>query len=221
MINPEEQNSSDEQVVAEFLKENPAWLATQTELLKTLSLHDQSDGTISLADRQLQQLRDENKTLKKDLNDFLGNARENETLLHNTFELCLQLLCSNELKTLFDELALQIKDRFGVANIHLSLFDEQFGEEFYRSEDDLKAALGDNYPASKAITGRLRESGRDYLFGEGNGVSSVALIPLTTDRRLGVLAFGSQDEHHFAPEKGDLFLQLFAKTLTLWLTKQA
>jgi uncharacterized protein YigA (DUF484 family) len=219
-MNPEEQLRTDEDLVTEFLKSNPSWLASQADLLNRLNLHDQSNGTISLADRQLQLLREENKLLKKDLSDFLGNARENETLLHNTFELCLQLLCSKDLTSLFNELETQSKARFGVSNIRLCLFDSAYGEDFYQAIDDVKKALGDHFPEIQAITGRLRAAGRSYLFGDNNQVSSVALIPLKTDKHLGLLAFGSEDEHHFAPEKGDLFLQLFAKTLSLWLAQQ-
>ena len=49
--------------------------------------------------------------------------------------------------------------------------------------------------------------------------SSVALVPMSGNETFGLLALGSPDEQHFAPENGDLFLSLFARTLSLWLSQ--
>ena len=64
MTEPELQPIDEAQIAADFLKKNPDWIASQPDLLKCLELHDPAKGVISLADRQLQQLRDENKILK-------------------------------------------------------------------------------------------------------------------------------------------------------------
>lgn len=214
------QSAEQEQAVKDFLSENPGWLATQPELLRDLDLHDQSDGTISLADRQLQQLRRENDLLKQDLTRFLGNAHENEALLHKSFELCLNLLCAYSIDDLFKLLSEQVQELFAISHVRLCHFDDNDSNSFAISKESVKEALGDHFPTKGAITGRLKQAGRDFLFEDSNGVASVALIPFSTEEHGGLLAFGSADEHHFAPENGDLFLNLFARTLTLWLEQQ-
>lgn len=205
---------SEQQIIA-FLRQQPDWLAGQPDLLKEISLHDQSNGTISLADRQLQQLREENKLLKQDLNNFLANARDNEALLHKTFELCLTMLCATDLSDLFNTLKLQLAEQYDIQHVRMYLF--QGESAFYQDRQTVKDALGDHFPDSNSITGRLRQAGRDFLFDQPDQVASVALIPIKADNSQGLLAFGSHDERHFSPENGDLFLQLFARTLTLWL----
>ena len=88
--------------------------------------------------------------------------------------------------------------------------------------DDAKAALGDYLPDQEIVTGRLRQFQREYLFSDdADAVASVAMIPFSSDTTSGFLALGSEDEQHFAPENGDLFLSLFARTLSLWITQNS
>ena len=219
MSEPELKPIDEAQIVSDFLKKNPGWLASQPELLKQLELHEQNGGVISLADRQLQQLRDENKLLKQDLNDFVANARNNEELLHKIFKLCIALLYQPDEQGLSDHLTEACAELFAINHVRVVFFNGDFAEQFMVDKDEAKAALGDYLPDDKIITGRLRSAERNFLFADADDVASVALVPMQGNELSGMLALGSQDEHHFAPENGDLFLSLFARTLSLWLSQ--
>lgn len=219
MSEPEIKPIDEAQIVSDFLEKNPNWLASQPELLKQLELHEQNGGVISLADRQLQQLRDENKLLKQDLNDFVANARNNEALLHKIFKLCIALLYQPDEQRLADHLTKACAELFSINHVRLVFFDGEFSEQFMVDKDQAKATLGDYLPDDKIITGRLRSAERNFLFADASDVASVALVPMQGNELSGMLVLGSQDEHHFAPENGDLFLSLFARTLSLWLSQ--
>ena len=221
MSEPELQPIDEAQIVSDFLEKNPGWIASQPELLKKLDLHEQNGGVISLADRQLQQLRDENKLLKQDLNDFVANARSNEESLHKIFKLCIALLYQPDIENLASHLTEACAELFGINHVRLVLFNGEFSTDYLVDKEDAKAALGDYLPDEKIITGRLRSAQRTFLFADADDVASVAIVPMAGNDITGMLALGSQDEQHFAPENGDLFLSLFARTLSLWLSQNS
>ncbi|MEL0035397.1 MAG: DUF484 family protein [Gammaproteobacteria bacterium] len=219
MSEPELEPIDEAQIVRDFLEHNPNWIASEPELLKKLEIHEQNGGVISLADRQLQQLRDENKLLKQDLNDFVANARDNEALLHKIFKLCIALLYQPDVQGLAEHLQEACAELFAIEHVRLMFFGGEFSDDFLVDAEAAKAALGDYLPQDKIITGRLRSAGRDFLFADADDVASVALVPMSGNETFGLLALGSPDEQHFAPENGDLFLSLFARTLSLWLSQ--
>ncbi|NNJ71955.1 MAG: DUF484 family protein [Enterobacterales bacterium] len=214
MTNPAEKHNLNQEQVLSFLKENPDWLDSQTEILETLSPKSES-GTISLAGRQLDNLRTENRQLKSDIQSYLANARENEQLLNTTFDFCLELLlCATpeELRSYMQERC-QTLFQLPEMRLYIKSGDAQNWQTERRALHD---ALGDNMPSTEIVTGRLVSSAKQYLFGEAENVASVALIPLGDDCAAGLLVLASHDEQHFDPQKGDLFLQLIAKSLLSW-----
>ncbi len=219
MTEPELKAVDEEQIVIDYLSKHPEWLAQQADLLKSLDLHGKGDQVISLADRQIQQLREENKLLKKDLRDFVANARSNEELLHKIFKLCIALLYDPDAHSLHEHLQQACAELFDIHHLRLFFFNADFPEQFLVSRDDAKQALGDYLTQDKIVTGRLRQAEREFLFNESAEVASIALIPFKSNDNSGLLALGSDDEQHFAPENGDLFLSLFSRTLSLWLTQ--
>jgi len=222
-MNEETQQDSaiDAQQVISFLAENPSFLMANPDLLKNLEVASQNEGAISLADRQLRNLRKENQELKRDLQLFIVNARENESLLNKTFDLCLELLACSDIDNLTSTLTARCRAEFDLPLVNLLLNSSAHQDAHSAlSTEQLKQHLGDNLPTDKIITGRLRNAEKEFLFNTSKDVSSVALIPLGDKCNWGLLALGSNDEQHFDPEKGDLFLQLIARTLVLWMQSQ-
>lgn len=214
MSNTAENQAIDQQQILDFLKDNPDWLENQTEILENLSTQSES-GTISLAERQLQNLRSENKQLKNDITFYLTNARNNEQLLNTTFDFCLELLLCPDADSLENHMRDQCRALFQLPEMRLYL---NHGEQqAWQAEcESLREALGDNMPESQIVTGRLVSAAKQFVFGDAEGVASVALIPIGENCANGLLVLASQDEKHFDPQKGDLFLQLIAKSLQSW-----
>ena len=213
MNNTAENQTLDPQQVLEFLKDNSEWLANQDEILEQLSSQSE-EGTISLAERQLQNLRKENSQLKNDIGFYLANARNNEQLLNTTFDFCLELLLCADAESLEGYMQAQCQQLFQLPQmqLYLKVDEESWAEELKALRD----ALGDNMPDEQIVTGRLVSAARNFVFGEVEGVASVALIPIGNGCEHGMLVLASSDEQHFDPQKGDLFLQLIAKSLLSW-----
>ena len=202
----------DQQQIISFLKENPDWLEQQPDLLEKLTAQTEG-GTISLAERQLKNLRSENKQLKNDIQLYLANARENEHLLNTTFDFCLTLLLCEDAEQLTSYMKTQCHALFQLPQMRLYLND---GDSWQTTLSELKTALTDNMPVSDIVTGRLVASAKTFLFDDPDQVASVALIPIGDQCANGLLVLASEDEQHFDPHKGDLFLQLIAKSLLSW-----
>lgn len=214
MTNTAEQQNLDQEQVISFLKDNPDWLQGQTELLENLASSSET-GTISLTERQLQNLRNENKQLKADIQAYLTNARDNEQLLNTTFDFCLSLLLYPDEGSLTKYMTEQCQTLFQLPAMRLYLAGESVSD-WQAQLRELREALGDNMPQSDIVTGRLVSSAKQFLFGETENIASVALIPLGENCDSGLLVLASPDEQHFDPQKGDLFLQLIAKSLLSW-----
>ena len=214
MTNTAENQAIDQQQILDFLKDNPEWLESQTEILESLSAETES-GTISLAERQLQNLRSDNKKLKSDIQFYLANARNNEQLLNTTFDFCLELLLCADIESLENYMRERCRALFQLPEMRIYLNDGD--DQAWQSEcERLRDALGDNMPSTEIVTGRLVSAAKQFVFGDAEGVASVALIPIGQDCADGLLVLASQDEQHFDPQKGDLFLQLIAKSLRSW-----
>ena len=73
-------DQTDEAKVIEYLQHNPAVLMAYPEVFSSLEIPHQAGGAISLVERQLKLLREENYSLKSQIEELVGIARENEEL---------------------------------------------------------------------------------------------------------------------------------------------
>ena len=66
----------------------------------------------------------------------------------------------------------------------------------------------------------LREEQQAFLFGKNSdAVNSVALIPLSGAKRMGILALGSEDETRFHPGMGTVFISHLGELISTSLTR--
>ena len=120
MGNPE-QSLSAEQVSA-FLQQNRDFLLTQPEVLQQLELADSPPGTISLAQRQREQLQQKNRQLQDQLHALLDNAHSNTTLQSRVHQLVLDLLDCQDGGELLTTLMDKLKQEFAADAVSLRLF---------------------------------------------------------------------------------------------------
>ena len=95
-----------------YLQLNPDIFLQHPELLETLELHQSPEGTISLAQKQQQRLKEKNKQLNEQLYALIDNAHSNAELQQRVHALCLSLLDAADLgsliKNLMEELQQEI-----------------------------------------------------------------------------------------------------------------
>jgi len=202
--------------VAEYLNQNKEFFQQYPDLLLTMDLGSQSDGTSSLVERQMKGLRNRNKELEKELQQVIRNAQDNQHLLQQTISLTLKLISCSKLKTLTQTLFQQLGKLFAIEHTNLLLEQDAFDKTTDLAVDMsvIRETLGDNFPKQQTVCGRLKEAEKAILFEDGSQVNSVAILPLGDEGELGLLVLGSIDPTHFDPEKGDLFLLLIAEMLS-------
>lgn len=235
-----QRTSLDEQAVADYLRTNPGFFAVHGELLTELELPHPSGTAISLVERQVSALREQNQRLKQQLQTLIHNARSNEILGRRMHYLTLHLLECDTVDGLFETLRDKLRNDFDADAVTLCLMKTiaaftppnatrdgllvRYGTEEEMERFD-KLLQGDH-----TVCGRLTQRQMEYLFGDrAAGIASVALTPLKARDPgaagscvpLGVLGIGSHDTHRFQPGMGTIFLNqmadIIAAMLTPWL----
>lgn len=206
---PRELDNSQEERVAAYLAEHPEFFERHPALLAELRLpHPGGSGTVSLVERQLGALRSEAARYRKQLEDLIAVARENDLLNQRLHRLTLRLLDAGTLSDTLTSMRNGLYDEFQVDAVELRLF----------SGDDLRdgtstagrlalEAFQEFLDQGRPVCGRLKPEQMDSLFGDqAQELSSAAIIPLHAKGVIGVLAIGSRSASRFHPGKGTEFL---------------
>ncbi len=212
---------NNEDGIADYLQAHPDFFERYTGLLATLQLpHSTGGAAISLVERQVAVLRQQNQNLEQKLRDLVEVARGNDALAEKIHSLALLLFSTNgrdanRRDEIADVLERQLLIAFGADQAMLVLFDDagnatDYEGQFLRLIKRDDPALGPFKTFLKASTARcgtVRDTQRDFLFGTDNiEIGSVALIPLGSKSDLGFLAIGSRSADHFHPGKSIDFL---------------
>lgn len=207
-----------EEIVSRYLRQNPDFLEKKPALLKTLELNHASGPAVSLIERQVQYLRQENDALQQQHNQLVQIAADNEKLMSRLHRLTLELMSMGDLPSFFDELSNALLTEFKADILNITLFDRKIEAgpktplfNVRREDPDIQQFQG-YLDKGHSVCGRLNHNKRDFLFGaRAQWVQSMALVPMGKD---GMLAIGSSDPARFYPGMGTLFLDLLANVVT-------
>jgi hypothetical protein len=204
-----------EESIAEYLASHPDFFERHLTLLSGLRLpHRTTGGAISLVERQVDVLRQRNIALETKLRELVEVARTNDRLGGRIHSLALLLMRSRSREEVIDILDEQLREGFSVDQAALVLFDSvpglaqghsQFVRVVHREDPAIgpfKSFLQNSSPRCT----RVRDAQREFLFGPGAEVQSMALVPLGPRSEFGFLAIGSRDPDHFQPSKSIDFL---------------
>lgn len=204
-------------IVAEYLEAFPEFFERNPALLQRLRLPDGrgSGTTVSLLEKQVGVLRERNRQLEKRLVEFIDVARDNDALAAKIHKLTSRLVHARGIGPVIDAVEASLREDFDVQRSVLVLFrddealaarESAFIRLARRDAAEIRgfeALLGSDKPRC----GQVRDSQRDYLFGEGAvDIGSVALVPLGPAGRFGLLACGSTDSQRFNPTVSTEFL---------------
>ena len=186
------------QQVADYLLNHPDFLEVNSYLLTELTVKHQSGQSISLVERQVAALRQENQQLKQQLSTLISNAHQNDQLLEKTKALILELItCSSidDIRRITEE---RLTNDFGSSACRLWLLNEEesiSSLSFNSAQKDLARFLDKNH----VYCGLLREQEKTRLFAnEADQVGSAAIMPLRHNgETLGLLAIGSLDQNYY------------------------
>lgn len=206
-------NAADESQVVDYLRNTPEFFERNAELLSELQLPHPSGGAISLVERQVQVLREQNAELKAKLMDLVEVARDNDRLNERMHRLTLDLLRDDGLAPLLDTLGEHLRGEFNAdaVAIRLAGIDDSRARELGVQRLETDVALDDLFGAvfasGRPICGRLKQDQLEFLFEDrAAAIESAAVVPLGDKAAVGVLAIGSCESIRFHPGMGTLFL---------------
>ncbi|MEM7467348.1 MAG: DUF484 family protein [Pseudomonadota bacterium] len=199
--------------VMSFLQGQPEFFNKYPELLQELRIPHQSGDAISLVEKQLVSLREENKRLKTTQDIMIKNARANEALIKRIHDLVLQLMEATGPRAIFSTLCDQLKQHFNADRVGVLVFaelgfvEEQGLQEFVGKDDPRKALFSGLLEEQSPSCGRVSAPIKEALWPEQEELSgSAAMLPLSTGTWSGVIAIQSDDDGRFTADMGTEFL---------------
>ncbi|MDX1734392.1 MAG: DUF484 family protein [Halioglobus sp.] len=209
--------------VREYLKVNHDFLQRNPDMLDYLHISHASGSAISLVEKQVSVLRERNMDMRHRLNTLTGNARENDRLYEHTRDLVLAMLEAPSVEALYDSFMTAINRDFDVDHACMILYSDSDEQTAYRTEtlDRARNEIGPLIKGNKAVCGTLRAEELKFLFPQGDGVGSAALMPLFDGEPVGLLAIGSSDANRYSSNVGTLFLSHIADVMVRLLPRIA
>lgn len=225
----------DDDAVADYLKANPGFFEDRDTLLAQMAVAHTTGATVSLIERQVAILREQNALYKEQLTELVDVARDNDRLMTQMQKLALDLIEADELDAVLTLVQKSLANDFGADAVTLCLFadptelaleHDRIGNLhilFADVEDDLVQAHRELFEDGEPGCGMIDETQRICLFGDHEKeIRSVAQLPLvkSTDKAiLGMLAIGSSDAGRFCAGVGTVFLKYLGALISRKLAR--
>lgn len=220
--------------VAHYLRAHPDFFAGHPEVLTEMVVPHPSGAAISLIERQVAALREQNRKLKRQLQELVQIARENDRLSERMQRLTLTLMECTSLEEVFIVLYDGLRNDFHADAVALRLMakprqttgEGQIGLPsdilFVDASDPAWNSFKGVLKGAKPLCGALNTMQLHYLFGDQAAtIGSAALIPLTTPvasagltPSIGLLAIGSHDAERFHAGMGTHFLDQMSELIS-------
>ncbi|MDH3451449.1 MAG: DUF484 family protein [Gammaproteobacteria bacterium] len=208
--------------VVDYLLENPAFFEGHAELLPRMKLFHESGRAVSLIERQVEILREENDQLTRKLQKLVQVARDNESLGARIQKLAVVVLESESLDELLTSVEDMLRSQFDAEQVVIRLLDVPAGglggiAAKYRvaADGELASSFKVLLQSRRVRCGRLLDEQLELLFGRAAAeVRSVAVVPLYGGSEFGLVALGSRNAGRFQPAMGVLFLEQIGELIS-------
>ena len=211
----------DAQITADYLAANPDFFNQHGALLASLDIAHASGSAVSLIERQVSILREQNAQHKSQLTELVEIAKANEQSNQRMHKLALSLMSCDGIdacEVVLDEV---LCDDFSVDAIALKLFVEPVAEQpehlFVPMDSALGLELDKLLNTRKSMCGFFKKLPLDELFEEkSSSIASLAVIPLFVEKNncFGALVLGSNNIRRFNADMGTLFLERLGEILS-------
>lgn len=216
----------EEQVTLAYLKKHPEFFNQHTSLVADLSIPHSSGSAVSLIERQVDILRQQNKQQKIQLAELIEIARDNEQSNQRIHKLTISLLDCHGIdacEVVLDEV---LGNDFSVDAVALKLFTEPQTDQpehlFAASGATLTQELEKLLNLRKPVCGYFKTLPLEMLFEDkASSIASLAVLPLFVEKNncFGALVLGSNNIRRFNADMGTVFLERLAETLSHMLNR--
>lgn len=205
-----------EQQIADYLVDHPDFFGRHPDALAAIDIPHPTGDAVSLIERQVRTLREQATRYRRQLEELVGVARENDALARRLHRLTLALIETRSFDEVLNTLQDELREQFKADAVEMKLFAADQLEA--HAHEPGPALFSDFIRRARPNCGRLDQQQLEYLFGSQAGeTGSAALIPLTAPPLAGVLAIGSRDPERFNEGKSVDFLQRLAEVVSATL----
>ena len=217
----------DAQQVADYLIENTNFFNEYPNLLIEISLPYKDGKIISLAQKQVDVLREDVISLKmrsaqseKKIDEVINTVKENERLSICLHRLSLKLLHKQEVEAAVSETIKTLRAQFPANQVVIRLLpfyakQSKTAQPLDLEDPILKTLLESIFKAGKPNCGPFNLAIQKALFGDfAKRIRSAVIMPLKfKKKRIGLLLLGSPHANAFAPGKGTMLLVQFGELI--------
>ena len=200
---------STENLVADYLKNNLDFFVKNPAILAELKIPHEHGGAISLVEKQLTVLREQNRETNKKIHELIEIATQNEELARRMHQLALTLIDADDPKDIFSTMYDNLKKNFHADRVIVRLFanpafiDSFPTDEFVGKESIEESLFKRIIEKREPLSGNMKHQQQVFLFGDdGDDIASSVMIPLHGVGWGGILAIGSFDAERFQPGMG-------------------
>lgn len=214
--------------VASWLEAHPDFFSGRDSLLLKMELphsHSTNNGeAISLVERQVSLLRERGVDARKQLDEFVFAARENNETYVKSQRLILSLIDAKDANSFFKALEDSFKKEFKSDAYSLIIFSE-YAQQVNHFTSSIPIASAQEYvgglmKSKEPFLGALRQSEQDFLFRHSSSsVKSAAVLPLRSRRHIAMLAIGSSNPDYFKSGMGTIFIKFIGDVIARLLPR--
>jgi uncharacterized protein YigA (DUF484 family) len=197
---------STENLVADYLKNNLDFFVKNPAILAELKIPHDHRGAISLVEKQLTVLREQNQKTNKKIHELIEIVTQNEDLARRMHQLALSLIDADNLKDIFSTIYDNLKKNFHADRVIIRLFaNPAFIDSFPTDEFVGKKSIEESLfkriiEKREPISGKMKQQQQIFLFGDDDDdIASSVMIPLHGVGWGGILAIGSFNAERFQP----------------------
>ncbi len=210
------------QEVIDYLLANPDFFLEHPELFTQINFPHETSGAISLIERQVQVLRQDQKTSKNTVKELAANAAANHDLLKKMQLLTLDLMQALNISELLTSLDSQMRGQFGLDQIQMLMPTDGSASDLpftqYLDAADL-AKMNKDIINLNVYVGRIPVSLTEYFSEESlKDCGSIALIKIESNDANSYLLLGSKDEARFQSDMATDFIEFIGGALSRLLS---
>ena len=219
-----ESSSISAEEIENYIRNNPDFLLARPELLAEMVIPHASGAAVSLVEKQVKALREQNEQARKRLHELIEIAKFNEDLAHRMHHLALTLIDAGSPEEIFKTLYENLKRNFRAEQVVVRLFAQPAANAGRELAEFAGNQAGEAGFFEELIEKRLPVVGvpameqQAFLFGaQGADIASVVMVPLRGADWGGVLAIGSRDPDRFQKGMGVELLANMGEVLSFIL----
>ncbi len=213
--------TQDSNAIASYLREHPEFFKLHPELLARMEVqHPHSGQAISLTERQMLSLREQNRLLETKLRELIQFGEDNDSIGERVHRITLALMMAKDLDAMLRSLYHNLREDFSVPGVALRVWPGRVDRILAEAEAVSAEArvftesLANPYCGAQAMFESAAWFGVKDL-----ALQSFAYVALRAETPFGVLALASHDANRFSPDTGTLYLKRLGELVSLALQR--